>query len=88
MNTLFQKGAIAVITGGASGIGRALAERCCEVGMRVIVGDQNSKALKTLEDRWPGQLKTLEMDVGQPEGWACLKDMIENLQSGAYLDPR
>jgi len=36
---------VAVITGAASGIGKAIAERCCEEGMRVILADIEESAL-------------------------------------------
>lgn len=32
-------GKVAVVTGAASGIGRAIAERCCKEGMRVVLSD-------------------------------------------------
>jgi NAD(P)-dependent dehydrogenase (short-subunit alcohol dehydrogenase family) len=36
---------VAVITGAASGIGRALAERCADEGMRVVLADVEGDAL-------------------------------------------
>jgi NAD(P)-dependent dehydrogenase (short-subunit alcohol dehydrogenase family) len=36
---------VAVITGAASGIGRALALRCAQEGMRVVLADKNAEAL-------------------------------------------
>ena len=43
MNTF--QGKIAVITGAASGIGRALAERCVQEGMKVVLADIEEQAL-------------------------------------------
>ena len=39
------KGKVAVVTGAASGIGRALAERCAEEGMKVVLADVEAPAL-------------------------------------------
>jgi NAD(P)-dependent dehydrogenase (short-subunit alcohol dehydrogenase family) len=39
------KGKVAVVTGAASGIGRAIAERCASEGMRVVLADVEAGAL-------------------------------------------
>jgi NAD(P)-dependent dehydrogenase (short-subunit alcohol dehydrogenase family) len=41
---------VAVITGAASGIGRAIAERCVQEGMRVVLADIEEKALTRAEE--------------------------------------
>ncbi len=43
------KGKVAVITGAASGIGRALAERCAHEGMQVVLADVDVDALTATE---------------------------------------
>jgi NAD(P)-dependent dehydrogenase (short-subunit alcohol dehydrogenase family) len=43
------KDKVAVITGAASGIGRALAERCAREGMQVVLADMEVEALTTTE---------------------------------------
>jgi NAD(P)-dependent dehydrogenase (short-subunit alcohol dehydrogenase family) len=45
MNTMELKGKIAVITGGASGIGLSMAERFIREGATVVISDINEKAL-------------------------------------------
>jgi NAD(P)-dependent dehydrogenase (short-subunit alcohol dehydrogenase family) len=40
------EGRVAVVTGGASGIGLALARRFADVGMRVVIGDVEAPALE------------------------------------------
>ena len=41
-------GKVAVITGAASGIGRALADRCGHEGMHVVLADVDGEALTCL----------------------------------------
>ncbi|MGI9284248.1 MAG: SDR family NAD(P)-dependent oxidoreductase [Pseudomonadales bacterium] len=43
------KNKVAVVTGAASGIGRALAEHCGNEGMAVVLADVNEAALQTLK---------------------------------------
>ncbi len=43
------KGKVAVVTGGASGIGWGLAERCASEGMKVVIADIEEPALKQAE---------------------------------------
>jgi NAD(P)-dependent dehydrogenase (short-subunit alcohol dehydrogenase family) len=43
------KGKVAVITGAASGIGRALAERCAAEGMKVVLAGINENTLRLAE---------------------------------------
>ena len=44
------KGKVAVITGAASGIGRALAERCVQEGMKVVLADVEVETLRRTEE--------------------------------------
>ena len=44
------KNKVAVITGAASGIGKAITERCCAEGMKVVIADIEANALKKAED--------------------------------------
>ncbi|MFN8474567.1 MAG: SDR family NAD(P)-dependent oxidoreductase [Anaerolineae bacterium] len=43
------KGKVAVVTGAASGIGQALAQRCAEEGMRVVLADVDEAGLAQME---------------------------------------
>lgn len=59
---------VAVITGAASGIGRALAERCATEGMKVVLADINEQALmKVNQDLVSHGVQTLAVptDVSQ-----------------------
>ena len=44
------RGKVAVITGGASGIGRAVAERAAREGMKLVLGDIEEGPLKETVD--------------------------------------
>jgi NAD(P)-dependent dehydrogenase (short-subunit alcohol dehydrogenase family) len=53
------QGRVAVITGAASGIGRAIAERCARSGMRVVLADMDEVALSEAEAALTGQDATV-----------------------------
>lgn len=56
------KGAVALVTGGAQGLGFAIARRLADDGAKVVVADRNAQALATL----PQDLEGLIMDVTDP----------------------
>ena len=71
------KGKVAVITGAASGIGRAIAERCAQEGMKVAVADIERQALEKaeLELRAAGaSVLAVPTDVSKAEEVEALKD--------------
>lgn len=74
MNTLNNK--VAVITGAASGIGRALAQQLDAAGCRLVLSDINQDGLNSLatELRLPAQLHTADVSDRQ---------QIENLRDAA-----
>jgi NAD(P)-dependent dehydrogenase (short-subunit alcohol dehydrogenase family) len=57
------KGRRVVVTGGASGIGQATAERFVAEGARVVVLDRDARRLAAIRDEIPGLAGTLEADV-------------------------
>ena len=70
------RGKVAVVTGAASGIGRALAERCAQEGMRVVLADVEPDALElaVAELRRDGYSSVLGVvtDVARPESVEAL----------------
>jgi len=57
----------ALITGAASGIGRALARRAAELGASVVAADVNEQGVRALADEIGG--RGVALDVGDPEAW-------------------
>lgn len=72
-NPVFAPGKLAVITGGASGIGLALATKCAGYGMKVVIVDNNASNLKAAKESIKGSVETAEMDVGKVEDFEGLK---------------
>ena len=64
------RGRVAVITGAASGIGRAVAERCAGAGMKVALADIEVQALRAAESDLAGQgadVLAVATDVANPD---------------------
>ncbi len=49
------KDKVAVITGAADGIGKAIAERCVQEGIKLVLADINAEALKNVEKELKGR---------------------------------
>jgi len=60
--TLELKGAIALVTGGAKGLGLAIANYLSECGSKVLIADLDTQALSAL----PEGMEGYELDVTQP----------------------
>lgn len=71
------QGKVAVITGGAGGIGRALAEQCLELGMKLVLADVNTADLEqtTAELAQRGEILPVPTDVSKPEQVAALAEV-------------
>lgn len=61
MNRLHDE--VALVTGGAKGIGRAVVERFVAEGARVVVLDRDADQLQTLRERFPDQVGAVAGDV-------------------------
>lgn len=79
----------AVITGGASGIGRALAERCLAEGMNVVLADIEETALEataaTLGGESPERVLAVTTDVCSEADLENLRDKTLQRFGGVHL---
>ena len=74
------QGKTAVVTGAASGIGRALAEKCIQEGMKVVLADVEEHAL----DRAADELKDLGGDVFAVRTDVSSAEQVESLAQQAF----
>ncbi len=72
------KGKVALITGGASGIGLATCKRFIEEGATVAACDFNEEALKAAADEIGSQYHPYKMDVSNHE---MVKEVVEKIAS-------
>ena len=82
------QGKVAVITGAASGIGRGLAERCAQEGMRVVLGDIEGSALsKTAAEMKAAGADVLPVttDVSKAEDVQALARQVLDTYGAVHL---
>jgi NAD(P)-dependent dehydrogenase (short-subunit alcohol dehydrogenase family) len=81
-------GKVAVVTGAASGIGRALAERCAGEGMRLVLADVEEAPLAAVAEGLRAQGCEVEDTVADVRESAALEDLADRCQArfgGAHL---
>jgi hypothetical protein len=79
--SVFAAGNTALITGGASGIGLAVAQICRKHAMKVALVDNNAdflaRAKTTLANGKDSEVETYQLDVSKVEQWKELKDKVQ-----------
>ena len=81
-------GRVAVVTGAASGIGRALAERCADEGMRLVLADVEAAPLAVVAEglRARGcEVEDAVLDVRDATTLEALADRCQARFGGAHL---
>ncbi|WYZ37433.1 hypothetical protein EsH8_II_000939 [Colletotrichum jinshuiense] len=78
MASVFASGNTAVITGGASGIGLAIAKKCVGHNMKVLIVDRNAELLEKARKNLNEAVATFELDVSLSQDWEKLKAEINN----------
>ncbi len=81
------RGKVAVVTGGASGIGKALAKAFLNEGMKVVIADVEAPALKATAEELGslGEISTQVTDVRFPEALEALADHTYDTFGACHL---
>lgn len=78
------EGKVAIVTGGASGIGKATVKILVEEGAKVTVADMNQEALDAVKKEYADAVLTLKVDVSKEEE---VKNMVsETVKAFGKLD--
>jgi NAD(P)-dependent dehydrogenase (short-subunit alcohol dehydrogenase family) len=76
--SVFAANKTALITGGANGIGFAVAQLCRKHGMKVAIVDNNSEYLANAKATLGADdVKTYQIDVSKIEEWKDLKGKVD-----------
>ena len=82
------QGKVAVVTGGASGIGKAVAAKAAAEGMRVVIADIEEGALKDAERELAGggaDVLAVRCDVAEGESVRALRDQALDRFGAVHL---
>lgn len=74
--SVFRPSARALITGGASGIGYAVAEICLKNSMKVTIADFNQDTLDLAKKNLQGNVQCIKCDVGDRAEWKKLQEEV------------
>jgi NAD(P)-dependent dehydrogenase (short-subunit alcohol dehydrogenase family) len=80
-------GKVAVVTGGASGIGRSLVKELLATGARVVIGDVEQEALDRVmaEFSAAGDIQGVVTDVSSADSFNALADKVYELHGACHL---
>lgn len=78
-------GKVALVTGGASGIGAAIVRQLATAGARVVVADHNDNAALALEQQLGSHVKAFKVDVADPGSVEAMVDFAVTSFGGLNL---
>ena len=80
-------GKVAVVTGGASGIGRSLVKELLAAGAKVVIGDVEQAALDRVLEEFSGagELQGVVTDVSSAESFNALADTVYATHGACHL---
>jgi len=79
------RGRVAVVTGGASGIGKALAKAFLGEGMKVVIADVEERALAAATRELGGEVTGVVTDVSDPASVNALADRVFALHGACHI---
>jgi NAD(P)-dependent dehydrogenase (short-subunit alcohol dehydrogenase family) len=79
------KNRVAVVTGGASGIGKALAKAFLGEGMKVVIADVEESALKTTCEELGGDVFGIRTDVSEYASVKALADQVFETHGACHI---
>lgn len=79
------RGRVAVVTGGASGIGKALAKAFVGEGMKVVLADVEEPALKATAEELGGEVIGVVTDVSDANSVQALADRVFDVHGACHI---
>ncbi len=76
---------VAVVTGGASGVGKALAKAFLGEGMKVVIGDVEEAALKAATEELGGDVVGVVTDVSDAASVTALADRVFETHGACHI---
>ena len=74
--SVFRPSAHALITGGASGVGYAVAQLCLKHSMRVSIVDFNQSSLDIARKNLSGDVNCIQADVSSRSDWSSIRQQV------------
>jgi NAD(P)-dependent dehydrogenase (short-subunit alcohol dehydrogenase family) len=79
------KGRVAVVTGGSSGIGKALARAFLAEGMKVVIADVEARALAATVEELGGAVSGIVTDVSSADSVVALAEQVYAIHGACHI---